>query len=147
MERQNLLSSPLSRTFVEGEKIHIIERESDIPTATEESTHKILQMLDSIDISARKSATQLVEVMNHLKQQMDWVTAVSVQHTQTMTQEVQQIEQLVKTEVLRAKFFLAKMQELNNEAQNLSIIHAQLKDLLRLISYLEAAADRLIPAK
>ena len=54
------------------------------------------------------------------------------------------MQAMVRDEVVKAKLFLGKMSELNARADNLAIVHGQLKDLLRLLGYLETAASRLL---
>eukprot|EP00301_Raphidiophrys_heterophryoidea_P025425 c8527_g1_i1.p1 GENE.c8527_g1_i1~~c8527_g1_i1.p1 ORF type:complete len:135 (+),score=20.57 c8527_g1_i1:310-714(+) len=79
-----------------------------------------------------------------MKQKMDWISSISVQHAQAFSQETLKLHAVVKTEVVRAKMFLAQMQALDNEAQNLAIVHQQIKDMLRLVGLLEAATNKLL---
>merc|ERR1712125_3276 len=94
----------------------------------------------------KMAGEDLVQMFKEMKRSMSWVTGVSVQHAQAYAQETGQMHSQIRNEVIQAKLFLGKMEDLNHRADNLAIVHAQLKDMLRLIGYLEQAADRLLPA-
>eukprot|EP00299_Pterocystis_sp_00344_P009397 c3945_g1_i1.p1 GENE.c3945_g1_i1~~c3945_g1_i1.p1 ORF type:complete len:160 (+),score=35.99 c3945_g1_i1:37-480(+) len=137
LEQTFTLDRPLERTFLANDNI-IVERTQPM------TTQKMTKMIKSIEDSCLEAGRDLVTTLDSIQQKSKWMTSMSVQHSQALTQESDQVRKLVVSEVVRAKMFLGKMQQLNNEAQNLAVVHSQLKDMLRLISYLEAAADRLL---
>jgi hypothetical protein len=115
--------------------------ESDYSPSKPSFTDKT--MLDQVEINAKQSAANLVVLVNHLRSQLQTISALSVQHMTLHKKTIEGVSENIHEGMASTQKLILKAQALNAELKRVYTVQQDIKETKKMVAALEKLVERL----